>query len=70
MTGTEAYQFRKDDDLNDVTARNKREFMYFVVRNTPYIDDLNQFITTTTTQSIKDKKNNELLYFKNLSKVD
>lgn len=44
--------------------------MYFIVRNTPYIDDLNHFITTDTTAAIKDKKNKELLYFKNFGKIE
>ena len=33
----------------------------------PYIDDLNSFITNI---SLKEKKNKELLYFKNLLVVD
>jgi hypothetical protein len=66
----ESHVFRKDDDLNEVTARKKREYLYFEVLNTPYIDDLNQFITTDTTASIKDKKNKELLYFKNLQRIE
>ena len=41
--------------------------MYFRVENTPYIYDINQFITNTKS---KESKNKELLYFKNLMYVD
>lgn len=33
--------FKMDDTLDDVTNQNSREYMYFKVKNTPYIDDLN-----------------------------
>lgn len=66
-SGAEEYKFEKKADLNEVINRNKRTYMYFIVEKTPYIADLNQFITTESTQNYKDKKNEELLYFKNFT---
>ncbi len=43
------------------------EYEYFRVSKPPYIDDLNSFITNI---SLKEKKNKELLYFKNLRDLD
>ncbi len=68
-SGVEEYKFEKKADLNEVIARNKRTYMYFIVEKTPYIADLNQFITAESTQNYKDKKNRELLYFKNLTQI-
>lgn len=62
--------FRSDEDLHEVTRRNKREYMYFQVKNTPYIDDLNMFVTASTNQALREKKNKEILYFKNLKKLE
>jgi hypothetical protein len=69
-SGVEEYKFEKKADLNEVTDRNKRTYMYFIVEKTPYIADLNQFITTDSTQQFKDKKNEELLYFKNITMIE
>lgn len=64
---SETPSFKKDDDLNDVIQRNMCEYEYFRVSKPPYIDDLNSFITNI---SLKEKKNKELLYFKNLRDLD
>ena len=69
-SGVEEYKFEKKADLNEVISRNKRTYMYFIVEKTPYIADLNQFITTESTQKFKEKKNEELLYFKNITQVE
>ena len=70
LTGRETHKFKIDDDLDEVTKRNKREYMHFIVSRTPYIGDINDYIITDTTSAIKNKKSKEIMYFKNLEKIE
>ena len=44
--------------------------MHFIVSRTPYIGDINDYIITDTTSAIKNKKSKEIMYFKNLEKIE
>ena len=57
----------KDELLADVMQRRKRDYIYFRVEKTPYLDDINSFITN---QKIKEQKNEKLLYYRNLGLVN
>jgi len=58
---------KNDEDASETMIKSKREYLYFLVQNTPYLTDINSFITNIKQ---KEEKHSKLLYFENLKKIE
>jgi len=47
--------------------KSKRDYLYFLVQNTPYLTDINDFITNLKQ---KEDTHSKLIYFENVNRIN